>query len=44
MKRVIIAAAALVLASTAAAAGPIIGKVRGVFVRGVYDGSSIRDT
>lgn len=40
MKRiVIVATAALVAASTAGAAGPITGKVRGAFVRGAYDGT-----
>ena len=40
MKRIIIvAAAALMLVSTAVAAGPIRGKVRGVFARGPYDGT-----
>jgi len=40
MKRVIIVAtAALVLASTAVAAGPIKGKVKGVFARSAYDGT-----
>lgn len=40
MKRVTIAAmTVLVLASTAGAAGPITGKVRGVFVRSAYDGT-----
>jgi hypothetical protein len=34
-----IAMAALVVASTALAAGPIRGKVRGVFVRSAYDGT-----
>jgi hypothetical protein len=40
MKRVIvIALAALVVVSTAVAAGPITGKVRGAFVRNAYDGT-----
>jgi hypothetical protein len=40
VKRVTIAVtAALVLASTAGAAGPIAGKVLGVFVRSAYDGT-----
>ena len=40
MKGIVIAAtAALVVASTAGASGPIIGKVRGVFVRSAYDGT-----
>ncbi len=41
MRRVIItvAAGALLLVSTAGAAGPITGKVRGVFVRSAYDGT-----
>jgi hypothetical protein len=38
-KVTITATAALVLASTAVAAGPITGKVRGVFVRSAYDGT-----
>ena len=36
---VIIATAALVFVSTALASGPVRGKVRGVFVRGPYDGT-----
>jgi hypothetical protein len=40
MKRLfIIATAALTLVSTALGSGPIRGKVRGVFVRGPYDGT-----
>jgi hypothetical protein len=41
MKRVIIiaVAAAVAVASTALAGGPLRGKVRGVFVRGPYDGT-----
>jgi hypothetical protein len=40
MKRVFICvAAALLLATTASAAGPIGGKVRGAFVRSAYDGT-----
>ena len=40
MKRLVITAVAvLVFASTAIAAGPITGKVGGVFVRSAYDGT-----
>jgi hypothetical protein len=38
-KLVIVGMAALVAVSTAAASGPIVGKVRGVFVRSAYDGT-----
>jgi hypothetical protein len=34
-----VATAGLVLATTASAAGPITGKVRGAFVRNAYDGT-----
>lgn len=41
VKRVVVFAvtAALTLAAAAGAAGPITGKVRGVFVRNAYDGT-----
>ena len=40
MKRlIVVATAALLLATTASAAGPITGKVRGASVRNAYDGT-----
>src|SRR6266516_3132897 len=40
MKRlIVVVTAALLLATTASAAAPMIGKVRGAFVRSAYDGT-----
>ena len=36
---VVVGVVALTFAATAGAAGPITGKVRGVFVRNAYDGT-----